>query len=157
MAMKNHPNSIHGLSDTTEYTVWKDMHRRCKNPKCPGYYRYGGRGIGVCSSWNRVENFIGDMGMRPSMLHTLDRIDNDGDYCPENCRWATVDEQKSNRSGKRVISYRGVKKNLFLWCRETGLKTTTLRSRLDRGWSVQKALTTPAIATRIYANKGEQK
>lgn len=86
----------HGMTYTREYNTWKSMHARCKNPKRPGFADYGGRGIKVCERWNKFENFLEDMGLRPEGK-TLDRWpDNDGDYELDNCRWATQAEQNSN-------------------------------------------------------------
>lgn len=101
----------HGLSGTPEYCVWAGMKARCSNPKHNAYDRYGGRGIKVCDRWNKFENFYQDMGLRPSDAHSIDRIDNDGPYSPENCRWATASEQSANKHQKKnVIPFEEVKR-----------------------------------------------
>ncbi len=132
MVMRNHP-----LCNT-----WYMMKHRCQNPKNIGYYLYGGRGIEVCDRWLDFWAFVEDMGERPEG-HTLDRIDNDGPYAPWNCRWATGKEQKKNsrrNRNERVLVYQGEALNVAEWARKLGIKYITLSKRIDRGWSVERAL-----------------
>lgn len=137
-------NTIHGQSRTREHHIWQNLIYRCYNPNCPQYDRYGGRGIGVCDKWK--ESFIAfyeDMGPCPSPKHTVDRIDNDGDYCPENCRWATRKQQANNRRGNRLLTYKGEQKTCAAWAEQFGLTRLIIWQRLGRGWSVEKTLETP--------------
>ena len=110
---------VDGAKQTPEYVSWKEMKRRCYKSKSPGYYRYGGRGIYVCERWlhnkNGFTNFLSDMGTKPTENHTIDRINNDGNYEPNNCRWATKNEQALNKSTSVWIEYDGMKKLLKEW------------------------------------------
>ena len=126
------------------YTSWLGMKKRCNNPLDPKYPRYGGRGISVCQRWvESFESFISDMGDRPSLHHSIDRIDNDGDYCPENCRWASASEQSRNRANIRAIELDGTALIITEWAARIGINPGTLFSRLRRGWSVNRALREP--------------
>lgn len=130
----------HGMSGSSEYKIWQNMKYRCLYPTHPEFIHYGGRGIGVCDRWRDFAFFFEDMGRRPSRNHTLDRIDNDGDYCPENCQWSTWVVQQRNRGNNRVISMLGVSKSLIEWVEELGINYKTVYSRLARGWTAESAL-----------------
>jgi hypothetical protein len=118
------------------------MRDRCNNPKRDHYDRYGGRGIKVCERWNDFALFLEDMGPRPPGA-TLDRKDNDGDYEPGNCRWATWTEQQNNRSSVRNITWKGETHNVTEWATILGVNKWTLATRLQRGWSEEQALSVP--------------
>lgn len=133
----------HGRSRTRVYGVWRQIVQRCRNPDSPSYHNYGARGIDVCERWRSFENFIADMGDRPAG-YSLDRIDNDKGYFPENCRWTTMSQQLNNRRNNVVIEWQGKSQTLAEWATELGFEWHTLRNRLQRlHWSVEKAFTTP--------------
>lgn len=136
--------TTHGQSRTNVYFAWKNMIRRCYDTGVDSYARYGGRGIAVCPRWRKsFENFIADMGPRPTPKHTIERNDNDGNYEPKNCRWATRVEQAVNKRSTIRLTYKGRTKCLVEWARVMGLTRSCLRYRLARGWSIERALTTP--------------
>lgn len=128
-------------------TAWGQMISRCYDPNNHKYKSYGGRGIRVCDRWICRRLFIEDMGERPDGM-TLNRIDNDGDYSPENCEWATYKEQSQNRRDNRRITFEGKTQCLTEWARQYGLNRTTLRRRLDSGWIIENALKTPITDSR---------
>lgn len=147
----------HGMSQTHVYSVWRMMLQRCENPKSPAYPNYGGRGIRVCDEWRDFERFFLDMGNRPAG-YSIDRIDVDGPYCKENCRWATTAQQANNKRRNRVIEFRGRRQTLAEWADELGLDWHTIRSRLDNyGWSVERALSERPRRTALHEFRGEKK
>jgi hypothetical protein len=118
------------------------MKERCTNT---AFKNYGGRGISVCQRWaDSFEVFISDMGPRPSPKHSIDRIDNDGNYEPGNCRWATNLEQARNRRTNRVITLDGESLCLVDWAKRTGVDHRTISERLRKGWDERRAVLTPA-------------
>lgn len=118
------------------------MKSRCNNPNDPEYANYGGRGITVCVEWTRdFPTFLRDIGRRPSMQHTLDRIDNNGNYEPGNCRWATKAEQARNTRVSRVLCHAGESLTITDWARRIGLSATAIAQRLRLGWTIEQALT----------------
>ena len=141
--LENHRK--HGMWNTKEYRIWSRMKERCNSANCSTYKYYGGRGIKVCERWSGddgFENFYTDMGAIPKGK-SIDRINNNGDYSPENCRWATIVEQNNNRRYNRILEFRGESKTLAQWSGITGIKPSAIRERLRRGWSVEQALTVP--------------
>ncbi len=129
-------------SRSKEYSSWQLMKRRCLNPNDSSFWRYGGRGIGVCAGWLVFSNFVRDMGPRPKGT-TIDRIDNARGYEPGNCRWATWMEQGRNKTTNRRISYAGREWVLGDLAEHAGIRHATLSARLDEGWSVDDAVETP--------------
>ncbi len=134
----------HGLSKTKGYRVWCSMRNRCTNPNNKYFPLYGGRGITVCQRWTEsYENFLADMGLAPPKS-SLDRIDNDGPYSPENCRWTTRSVQTRNTRKNRLLTHNGVTQCVAAWAESTGLKHSTICARLDdHGWTVERTLSTP--------------
>ncbi len=135
----------HGKSGTPEHRIWKLMNGRCHNKKSPDYPRYGGRGIKICERWLTFENFLEDMGERPSNRHSIDRKDNDGDYCPENCRWATDLEQACNKPTTYKVVVNGETISIDEWARRNGLQPRTIRWRAKR-WGIEEAIKRPVQA-----------
>lgn len=138
--------STHGMSNTALYTVWEHIKQRCFNPKSRSYPDYGGRGITVCDAWFDFEPFMMwalSNGYSPDL--TLDRIDNDGSYCPENCRWVDRKTQQNNRRNSIYITAMGKTLPCAEWARLTGIPKNTIRGRLKMGWSEAMAVTTPVI------------
>ena len=123
-----------------EYSTWMNMRARCNNPSVDSYGSYGGRGINVCSRWDSYENFIADMGCKPSPAHSIDRVDNSRGYEPGNCRWATITQQQNNRRSNRILVADGISATLAEHCKRTGVKYTTAHMRLQKGASVEVAI-----------------
>ena len=122
----------------SEYQTWSGMIARCHNPDKPKYKDYGGRGISVCDRWrNSFKDFLSDMGYKPSPELTLERIDNDGNYEPSNCKWATRKEQANNRRlpcDTRYITIGGETKPVQQWAKEAGISAATISTRVDKGY-----------------------
>jgi hypothetical protein len=129
---------------TAEYRAWANMLRRCDNTKVASFKYYGARGIRVCERWRgSYPAFLEDMGRKPSAAHSLDRIDSDCDYGPDNCRWATRSEQSRNRRIVKRFEFAGEKLPLIEIAQRTGIKLSTLWQRLNSGWPQEKAFSTP--------------
>lgn len=135
----------HGYSKTKLYVVWQSMKRRCLDEKYPKYKDYGSRGITVCDEWLEFENFkkwSDDSGYKEGL--TIDRIDNDKGYFPDNCQWITNEEQQLNKRNNRIITFNGKSQTISEWARELNINEQTLRNRLQKeNVDIEKALTTP--------------
>lgn len=141
-----HAESVvtHGDSNSSEYRTWDAMKRRCYQPKTKHFEHYGGRGITVCDRWrDSYSNFLADMGRRPSKRHSLDRIDNDGNYELSNCRWTLQKIQIRNRSNAVTFLWNGKRYSQKELSDISGVPFGTLRSRIARGWPLEKAMLTP--------------
>lgn len=143
----------HGASDTPAYNRWKSMVGRCTLKSHKSYPRYGGRGISVCDRWLSYENFLSDMGACPGPGYTIERKDNDLGYGPKNCIWATRTVQNRNTSSNRLIDYQGERLCVTEWAEILGIKARTVFTRLNKGWSVDKALGTPVRPQKPRVSK----
>lgn len=131
----------HGMYGTSIYRAWTGMIYRCTNKRCPCYYNYGGRGITVCDRWRySFKNFFEDMGEKPTPKHTIERINNEQGYNPENCTWATMKTQSNNRRTNKYITYKGKTMTIAEWSDLTGIMRVTISQRIRRGWSIEKTL-----------------
>jgi hypothetical protein len=149
--MERSPHTKHGKKHTRVYKVWQAMKNRCQNPANTLFKHYGARGIRVCERWQAFLGFYEDMG-DPSQGQSIDRIDNDGDYCLENCRWADRQTQANNKRNNRRIEYQGETLTMAEWARKLGLPYDTLMQRLENGWPVEAAFTYP-IGTAYHSKK----
>ncbi len=150
-------NKTHGGRNERLYLVWMDMRRRCYDTKDKNYHRYGGRGISVCDEWKDYAVFREwansngyDKDAKPGEC-TIDRIDVNGDYCPDNCRWIDIITQQNNRRSNVFITYNGKTQTATQWSREQGYHPSLINRRLSMGWSAERAITTPPRGTRKQA------
>ncbi len=127
-----------------EHNTWQGMYQRCYNKKHPGFRHYGGRGISICPEWLGKGGFLrfyADMGDKPGPEYSIDRIDNNGNYSKENCRWATQNEQCRNRRVGVYVTWNGKTQRITEWAKEVGISEVCIASRLRMGWDVERALT----------------
>ncbi|HEY8560533.1 MAG TPA: hypothetical protein VIL74_09160 [Pyrinomonadaceae bacterium] len=144
----------HGASRSITYNSWLAMKQRCLNPKHKKYKNYGGRGITICERWlDSFEYFLADMGERPSSSHTIDRINHDGNYAPENCRWLLQANQQRNKSDNRLITINGETKCVSEWCEVYNVSVGLVSGRLKAGWTPIDAFTEPADRNRPRKNR----
>lgn len=149
----------HWSPSNLTYRCWQTIRQRCYNKNHDQYKNYGGRGISVCGRWlESFENFLADMGEKPSASHSIDRINNDGNYEPSNCRWSTSKEQCSNRRGLNMITHAGETRPLDVWSKSLGFHPATIRTRLKTGLTFEQAISIPKFsrsAMKAAMGKGE--
>ena len=147
-----------GMSNSTEYTSWKEMKRRCYNANYDDYHLYGGKGITVCQRWlDAFVNFFEDMGLKPFPEATIDRLNGDGNYEKDNCRWATKMEQSQNTSKTRMLTFNGETHCLREWARRLGITHRTLSARLAKGWPHEKVFSSEHYFTPPPIKKARTK
>ena len=149
--LKRDLHTKHGLCNTSEYNVWKQMMQRCNNPKHTNYKHYGGRGVQVDPRWHDFKTFYKDLGPRPSPSHTLERHNDDQGYGKENCGWILRRQQMRNARQNHNLICNGQTKCLAEWSEITGLLGGTIIRRSKRGWSDEKILTTPTHYSMLCA------
>lgn len=133
----------HGKKGTPIYQIWYSMRQRCRDIKHLAWDNYGGRGISVCERWQSFGYFYTDMGDAPFAGAQLDRIDNNGNYSPENCRWVDCKTNSRNKRNNHILEYMGQRKPVAEWCEDLGLSYPVIKARIIKGWSTERALTTP--------------
>lgn len=138
--MINNPNKA---AFPKEYQAWKGMRKRCRNNRCKDFKNYGKRGITICKRWEIFNNFLSDLGPKPTTKHSLERTNNSGNYDPSNCRWATRLEQNRNKRNILMVKYKGETLPSFLLEDRLGLSRRRIHDRLRKGWTMQEAIETP--------------
>jgi len=148
-------NATHGGSGTRLYVIWRSMRTRCDVESHPTYKNYGGRGIAVCREWNKSFEAFRDWALANGYKQglTIDRIDNDGNYEPDNCRWATMKQQNRNARSNIHVTINGITKLLCEWAEVAGIKYITLWRRVNRGWCPERLLSPPKGGGIHHATK----
>ena len=141
--LREEMRKTHGQSGTAIYYVWREMRSRCENENNPAYMNYGGRRITVCERWKSFENFLSDMGQRPSSGHSLERMNNSGNYDPENCCWETLSHQSNNRRNNRLFTFYGKTMTLSQWSRVSQVSANSIDVRLKLDWTEKDAFWKP--------------
>ncbi len=138
---------------TKTYAAWRSMKQRCLNINNKNYLKYGGRGIKICDSWMNFNNFLADMGEAQKGM-TLERINTELGYSPENCKWASQLEQVRNRRISHRLTYKDKNLHLKEWAQIFDIKYETLRKRIAKGWDAEMALTTPVYSAKACGQIG---
>lgn len=142
---KHGHSCVDGKKSSLTYNSWHSMRTRCINKQNKDYHKWGGKGIKICERWNSFTNFLEDMGERPGIEYSLDRIDSNKDYSPENCKWSSIKEQNRNRSGLRLITINEITKCIGEWSEISGVHCATITGRLNRNWKPHDAVFTPPL------------
>ena len=139
------------MATTKMYNSWRGMKERCNNPNNKEFKNYGERNIKVCKEWNSFKPFM-EWALSSGYVEglSIDRKDNNGNYEPSNCKWSTTAQQSRNKRTNHFITFNGETKIFKDWAKTVGITQSTLRDRFKFGWSVERALTTPKMASRIY-------
>ena len=146
---KDHKSYRHGMTGSVEFRTWQQMLQRCDNQRNGNYPHYGGRGISVCDRWRAsFQAFFDDMGPRPDGRFSLERLNNDRNYEASNCVWADYKTQERNRRSNRLATFNGRTQPVSAWADELNFPAFRIYARLSAGWSVERALSTPARAYR---------
>ena len=145
----------HNKSNTKLYAIWCSIKQRCFYKKSSNYKNYGGRGISICDEWKENFKTFYDWSINNGYKEglSIDRIDVNGNYCPENCRWATITEQANNKRNNIQIEFNGVKKTISYWAKETGLSRETIYKRIYKGWNTKDALTKQKMLNQFSISK----
>ena len=147
-------NTVHGLSRTREFRIWAGIRSRCNDTNSSIYKYYGERGIKICEKWDNFESFLADMGKCPEPGYSIERLNNDGPYSPENCIWADRKTQARNRTNSRKVTYRGQILTLAEWSEILNMRYSVLHCRLQRNWSDERTLTQPVVSNpRLKRNR----
>jgi len=146
-------HTTHGYTGTLTHKRWRAMRARCMNPNASNYAKYGGRGITVCDRWRSFENFLTDMGECMDESMTIERKNINLGYSPDNCRWATRKEQNRNTSANHMLFYKGKSLCIGEWAELLDMNSRTIMSRLNKGWSIEKALGMPVRPTKPRIKK----
>lgn len=147
LSERNRRNAKYNKSSNRTLRTWKAMKSRCLNENDKDYKNYGGRGITICDRWISFFNFLEDMGERPHGM-TIDRIDTNGDYTPDNCRWATPKTQANNTRYNYYVEHNGEVKTVRQWSEQSAVEYKTLLYRISSGWNFEEAMKTPSLIRR---------
>lgn len=148
------PRVRHGMTGSPEYIVWKSIRQRCLNRNHDAYPWYGGRGISIDPRWDNFLNFLEDMGYRPDLSFSIDRLDPNGNYCKDNCRWATRRTQNRNRRNNVRLAVNGIAQVQQDWAEERGVAASVIQRRLRRGWTVEDAVNAPLNTCLLVGGPG---